>query len=371
MAGDLMNIAIIGTRGYPYVYGGYETLVSELAPRLIKRGHTITVYCHRGLFSSFPKNVNGVRLRYIPSINSKTLSQFTNSFLSTIDGCCRGYDVVFYVNSANGPFGLLTKVFRKKTAINVDGLEWLRPKWKGLGAKYFYTASKLATKFFDVVVSDSERMAEIYQKEFGAASVVIAYGANLSNSQKPELLQKYGLVSGEYYLVVGRMVPDNNASIIADGFKQSQTKRKLVIVGDVPYKDAYADSVKQIKDSRIVFTGYVRDAELLQELYCNAYAYIHGHEFGGTSPALLKALASGCCVLALDTVFNREVLKGEEHGIFFQKDSGELARLIDRIDHDTSTLNDYRAKSRNRIAERYTWEKITDQYEDLFKSLKK
>jgi glycosyltransferase involved in cell wall biosynthesis len=366
-----LKIAIIGSKGFPYVYGGYETFVSELALRLVARGHEVTIYCHRSLFVVRPDMFEDIRLVYIPGIESKNFGQFTHSFLSTLHAIFTSYDIVFYVNSANGPFGLLTRLFKKRTVINVDGLEWLRPKWKGLGAKYFYMASKLATKYFVVVVTDSERMAEIYQKEFGTASVVITYGENLSKSQNPELLQKYGLITDEYYLVVGRMVPDNNASIIAEGFMQSQTNRKLVIVGDVPYKDAYAESIKQIKDSRIVFTGYVRDAELLRELYCNAYAYVHGHEFGGTNPTLLMALASGCCILALDNVFNREVLNGEEHGVFFQKNSDEIAHLIDRIDHDTSTVNDYRAKSRSRIAECYTWEKITDQYEDLFRSLAK
>ncbi len=361
-----MNISIIGTRGYPYVYSGYETFVAELAPRLTARGHIVTVYCHRGLFGSYPKIVDGVQLRYIPSIKSKTLSQFTNSLLSTLDVCCRGNDVVFYVNSANGPFGLLTKLFRQKTAINVDGLEWLRPKWKGLGAKYFYTASKLATKLFNVVVSDSESMAEIYRREFSAESVVIAYGAHISTSQKPELLQKYNLSPDEYYLVVGRLIPDNNAADIVRGFEQTKTKRKLVIVGDVPYKDAYAESIRQTKDLRIIFTGYVRDAEVLRELYCNSYVYIHGHEFGGTNPTLLMALASGCCVLALDTVFSREVLDGEEHGVYFKKEPNELTRLIHHMDSDESLVKAFRAKAKKRIEEKYTWEKITNQYEKLF-----
>jgi glycosyltransferase involved in cell wall biosynthesis len=173
-------------------------------------------------------------------------------------------------------------------------------------------------------------------------------------------------LKGEYYLIVGRLIPDNNASLIVQGFRQSGTKRKLVIVGDVPYKDAYADALKQIKDQRIVFTGYVRDADMLRELYCNSYAYIHGHEFGGTNPTLLKALACGCCVLALDTLFNREVLDHEKYGIFFQKDPKEIARLIDRVDNDALLIDSFRSKARKRITERYTWERITDQYEKLF-----
>jgi glycosyltransferase involved in cell wall biosynthesis len=364
-----MNIAIIGSRGYPYIYSGYETLVAELAPRLIKRGHTVTVYCHRGLFKRYPESVNGVRLRYMFSVKSKILSQFTNSFLSTLDAVFRNYNVILYVNSANGPFGILTRFARKRTAINVDGLEWLRPKWKGLGAKYFYLASKMATKHFNAVVTDSDRMAEIYQKEFSASSTVIAYGADIACSRRPELLDTYGLSPNEYYLVVGRMIPDNNAALITDGFLQTGTKRKLVIVGDVPYKDAYADALRQMKDPRIVFTGYIRDQEVLRELYCNSYAYIHGHEFGGTNPTLLLALACGCCVLALDTVFNREVLDNGDYGLFFAKQKENVSALIKSIDQDDTNVKAFRVKAGERIVDRYTWDKIAEQYENLFKSI--
>ena len=364
-----MKIAIIGSRGYPYIYSGYETLVSELVSRLVARRHEVTVYCHRGLFKSYPVLVNGVRLRYIFSINSKIMSQFTNSLLSTLDALFRGYDIILYVNSANGPFGLLTQFARVRTAINVDGLEWLRPKWKGLGAKYFYLASKMATKYFDVVVTDSDRMAEIYQKEFGASSTVIAYGADLAVSEKPDLLHTYGLYPNGYYLVVGRMIPDNNAALIAEGFLQTETKRKLVIVGDVPYKDAYANTLRNMKDPRIVFTGYIRDQEVLRELYCNSYAYIHGHEFGGTNPTLLLALASGCCILALDTVFNREVLKNGDYGLLFVKRKIDVSTLIGSIEQDELLVKSFRKKAKDRIIERYTWDAIAGQYEDLFRRL--
>jgi glycosyltransferase involved in cell wall biosynthesis len=366
-----LKIAIIGSRGFPLVYGGYESFLAELAPRLVERGHTVTVYCHRGLFKSRPIIVNGVYLKYIPSINSKILSQFTHSFLSTLHAIFQLDDIIFYVNSANGPFGLITRLFRKRTVINVDGLEWLRPKWKRWSAKYFYYASKIATKVFDVVVTDSERMAEIYRTEFKAESIVIAYGANISASQKSELIQKKGLTPGEYYLVVGRLVPDNNISLIVREFQRSETKKKLVIVGDVPNKDRYAQSIKQIEDPRIIFTGYVKNANILSELYANAYAYIHGHGYGGTNPTLLMALASGCCILALNNVFNREVLDEDEYGLYFNKDPKSLSRLIDFVDHHSVALEVYRTKSRNRIVENYTWEKITDQYEDLFRSLAK
>jgi glycosyltransferase involved in cell wall biosynthesis len=361
-----MKVHILGTRGYPHIYSGYETFVAELSAGLVARGHEVVVYCHRGLFTDRPKYVNGVRLVYVPCVESKTLSQFTHSFLSTIHVAFQKTHVVFYVNSANGPFGLVTRLFGKHSAINVDGLEWLRPKWKGLGARYFHLASFLATRLFDVVITDSVKMSEIYQREFNSVSETITYGANCAHSTKSKLIERFGLTPRDYYLVVGRLVPDNNADLIVRAFKQSALRRKLVVLGDVSYRDRYAMTVKAMADDRIMFPGYVRDQELLTELYCNAYAYIHGHEFGGTNPSLLKALANGCCVLALDTPFSREVLLGEMHGFYFKKDDRELVRLLASLDSDGRAVEEKRTIARNRIAEAYTWEQIVDKYESLF-----
>ncbi|MBX2989885.1 MAG: glycosyltransferase [Bacteroidetes bacterium] len=364
-----MRIAIVGTRGYPYVYSGYETFVAELAPRLVQNGHCVTVYCHRGLFRERPPAVNGVNLCYIPAIEHKVLSQFTHSLLSTLHVVFHRFDAILYVNSANGPFGLLTKLVRKKTAINVDGLEWLRPKWKGLGAKYFRIASYLATKWFDVIISDSDEMAEIYRKEFAAPSVTIAYGANIAHSSHFELIQQFGLTKQEYYLIVGRLIPDNNADLVVRAFEKSATKKSLVILGDVPYKDSYAESIRKTKDTRVVFPGYIKDGNVLRELYCNSFVYIHGHEFGGTNPALLKALAYGCCVLALDTPFNREVLANEKHGIFFAKNEQSLRDGLSLVESNVSLVEKKRLHARERILEKYTWELITSQYENLFERM--
>lgn len=364
-----MKIAIIGSRGYPYVYSGYETFVSEVAPRLINNGVKVHVYCHRQLFPSKPVEVNGVCLHYMASIQTKSLSQWSNSFFSTCHALFQGYDVILYVNSANGIFGVLTKTFRKRTAINVDGLEWLRPKWKGLGAKVFYFSSKMATKWMDKIITDAEAMRLIYQNEFKKDSVVIAYGANIRYSQKPELIGKWNLRSNQYYLIVGRLIPDNNALLILKEFIASDSGKKLVVVGDVPYEDEYATNIKKIRDSRVIFTGYIKDASELAELYHNCYAYFHGHEFGGTNPTLLKALAYGCAIIALDTSFSREVLDHDAYGLYFNKEVGSLRELIARVEKNESMLAAYREKSRNRITEKYTWERITDQYLDLFRTM--
>ena len=185
-----LKIAIIGSRGYPYVYSGYETLVKELSERLVKSGNEVTVYCHRKLFNVKPKKVNGVNLVYTPSVSSKIFSQLYNSFFSFIHVCFSKSDIVLVVNSANGPFGILTRIFRKKTCINVDGLEWLRPKWKGLGSLYFKFASKLATIFYDQIITDSIEMNKVYRNKFDKKSIVIAYGSTMKHNKKSKILTK-------------------------------------------------------------------------------------------------------------------------------------------------------------------------------------
>ncbi|MCL4512121.1 MAG: glycosyltransferase [Bacteroidetes bacterium] len=364
-----MKIAIIGSRGYPYVYSGYETFVSELSTRLIGKGHQVTVYCHKRLFSERPRAVNGVNLVYLPAIETKSASQFSHSLLSTFHVLFKSVDIVLYVNSANGPFGFITTLATKKTAINVDGLEWLRPKWRGIGSKYFYLAAHLATKLFDEIITDSERMREIYLKEFHTASTVIEYGADLEYSTSPQLLRTWGLESGGYYLIVGRLVPDNNADIIIQGFMKTASKRKLVVVGDVPYSDSYAANIKKSADARLLFTGYVDDQNVLRELYSNCFAYFHGHEYGGTNPTLLKALANGCCILALDTIFSREVLAEGQYGVFFKKNADSVTEIVNEIEAGNIDMAQLKYRARGRILERYTWDRITHSYEKLFSKM--
>ncbi|MCL6258965.1 DUF1972 domain-containing protein [Aquiflexum sp. TKW24L] len=367
----ILKIAILGAKGYPYVYGGYDTLVKELGERLQKRGVDVQVYCHRSLFKERPTSVNGIKLIYIPAVETKSLTQLTHSFFSMIHACLSDVDVIFVVNSANGPFGLISKIIGKPTAINVDGLEWLRPKWKGFGSKYFFWASKIATKLYDQVINDSEEMRRIYLELFQAESKVIAYGANPSFDSDPNKLEKWKLQKESYYLIVGRLVPDNNADLIIGGFIQSDSKRKLVIVGDVPYQDAYAEGLKSMQDERLVFTGYVTDPEELKALYHNCFAYLHGHEYGGTNPAMLKALGYGCAILALDTPFNQEMLQNGKHGWYFPKNKESVSVLISKAEKSPKELAHLRLTAREGLTKKYDWEHVTEQYLEVFEELRK
>lgn len=356
------KIAIIGSRGYPYVYSGYETLVKAIAERMTERGVQVTVYCHSNLFNQQPSNLNGIRLVYIPTLQSKVLSQPIHSFMAFWHVVFSKADAVLVLNVSNGPFGLITKLFGKPTLMNVDGMEWLRPKWKGFGATYFKWAAKMAVKFNDLLVTDAIAMQTIYEKEFGAKSVVIAYGADSSLGAHESLLKTWGLHNRDFYLIVGRMIPDNNAHLLIEGFLKSNSTKKLVIVGDVPYKDAYATKIQSYTDPRLVYTGYVRSREVLASLYQYCFAYLHGHEFGGTNPTLLKAMSNGCAVMALDTVFSREVLQNDQFGYYFSKNSNSIQQLLQWAEQHHALLEERRAVISKGITEKYTWETVTDLY---------
>lgn len=364
-----LKLAIIGSRGYPYVYSGYETLVKALAERLPEKGVEITVYCHAHLFPEKPAMVNGIRLVYIPTLPFKSLAQPIHSFFAFWHMVFTKVDVALILNVSNGPFGIIARLFGKPTMINVDGLEWLRPKWKGFGGVYFKWAAKMATRFMDLLITDADAMQAIYLKEFGAKSVVITYGAETSAGADLSFLSDWNLVERDYYLIVGRMIPDNNADMLMEGFIQSKSTKKLVIVGDVPYQDAYADKIRSYQDPRLVFTGYVRSPETLASLYKYCYAYLHGHEFGGTNPTLLKAMANGCAIAALDTVFSREVLQNEQFGFYFSKSSSNCTSWFNWAESHFIDIEAKRAIIHQGITEKYTWETVSDLYLYHLKSL--
>lgn len=361
-----LRVSMLGVKGYPYVYGGYETLIKELAERLVVKQMEVTVYCHRSLFLERPAQVNGIKLEYMPSIEQKSLSQLTHTLFSTLHACLfKRPDVIFYVNAANGPFGILTRLFLIPTVINVDGMEWLRPKWKGLGAKYFYFAAKQATRWMDQLVTDAVEMQKTYLELFQAKSSMIAYGADPYVSASIDVLSPWRLESGSYFLIVGRLIPDNNSDLLIEGYLQAETDKKLVIVGDDVFNDAYSQVIKEkIKgNTNILFTGYVKDARILSALYQHCFAYLHGHEFGGTNPTLIKALAEGAGIAALGTRFNKEVLADGEFGLLFEKNSEAVAACLMATEE---VFADLRAKAQSRIVDAYKWDYIATQYERIF-----
>ena len=363
-----LRIAIFGSRGIPHTYGGAEAFVRELAPRLAERGHEVIVYCRRSLFKERPRTYRGARLIYLPSIETKVLGTPTHTLLCMFDTLFRRVDVALVLNIVNGFHCMIPRLFRKKIAINVDGMDWKRDKWGALAKKYFYWNARYIGKICPAgVVTDAREMQRIYLEEFKTPSACIAYGANIERSMNPEIVRQYGLEPFGYYLIASRMVPENNADLILRAFAKVRTEKALAIAGGVNYRSAFLERLKETKDPRVRFLGHVGNEEHVKELHCNAYAYLHGHSMGGTNPSLLKALGYGNCVVALRTPFNQEVL--EEYGIFFERDEEDLARKLEELESHPEVVAEYRRRAPQRIREAYTWEKITDQYEELFLQL--
>ena len=367
-----MRIAIIGIRGLPSTYSGYETFIAELAPRLQKRGHEITVYCRKFLFEERPAVYEGMAMRYLPSVEHKFLSTLSHTALSITDASFRGFDLLFVVNAANGLFGIIPRIFGKRCILNVDGMEWLRPKWNGIARSFFKNSARLGTKFYHQIVTDADEMHRYYARDFGIDSVYIAYGANIENSIHPEFITDYGVATQDYYLIASRLIPDNNADLIVAAFVASGSRKKLVIAGGADYagntlERAFLDKLKSLANERVVFTGHISKPGHIRELHCNCFAYIHGHQFGGINPSILKALGYGNLVIALDTPFNAEVLADGKHGLLYQKNVESLAERIRWAEEHEKEVAEFRRLAPERIRERFTWDQITDQYENLFR----
>jgi glycosyltransferase involved in cell wall biosynthesis len=363
-----LKIAIFGSRGIPHTYGGAEAFLEELAPRLAARGHEVIVYCRSSLFADRPRLYRGVRLIYLPSIETKALGTPTHTLMCMLDVLFRGVDVFLVINIVNGFHCIIPRLLGKKFAINVDGLDWKRGKWGRLARKYFYSNAKHIGKLCpDGVITDAAEMQRIYLEEFGTSSTCIAYGANIERSRTPDLVRQYGLEPHNYYLIASRMVPENNPDLIIKAFEQLRSDKILAIAGGVNYRSDFVESLRQTRDRRIRFLGHVGNAEHVKELHCNAYAYVHGHSLGGTNPSLVKALGYANCIVALNTPFNREVL--QNYGIMFERDSEDLRQKLQFIDENPDIAAQYRDRAPQRIREAYTWEHITDQYEQFFHNL--
>ena len=196
---------------------------------------------------------------------------------------------------------------------------------------------------------------------------MIAYGAYVESSSDPSLIARFGVERDGYYLIASRLIPENHGDLIAEAFLASGSRKKLVIAGGANYDSPFHRKLRSLAGGSVILVGHIDDQEVIRELHCNCFAYLHGHSVGGTNPSLLKAMGYGNCILALDTVFNREVLA--DGGIFFPRDAGELSGMIREIETDPEKVAELRRKGPERILANYTWEKIASQYDALFRAV--
>jgi len=360
-----LRVAIFGFRGIPHSYGGTEPFIGELAPRLAAKGHEVIVYCRRSLFRERPAFYKGVRLIYLPSIETKKLGTPTHTLLCAVDVLFSKVDIVLVMNIVNFAQCAILRLFGQQFAIMVDGQDWKRGKWGRLAKSYFYWCAKHIGRICPRgVITDAEGMRRIYLDEFHTPSACIASGADIEVSTRPEIVREYGLEPFEYYLIASRLVPENNADLIVKAFEQVRSKRLLAIAGTANYRSEFVKQLKRTKDPRVRFLGHVADPGHMKELHCNVYAYLHGHSLGGINPSLLRALGCGNCILALDTPFNAEPLRG--YGILFAHNANDLAQKLQDVDDHPDLAAEYRRRAPERIREAYSWETITEQYEEFF-----
>lgn len=359
-----MRIAILGTRGIPASYGGFETFAEHLATRLVARGHQVTVYCRAHYVSPRQLEYHGVRLEVLPTIRHKYFDTVVHTFLSAIHAVSGRYDAALICNCANAPFSPILRLTGTPVAINVDGLEHKRKKWGWLGRRYYRFAEYLSTLLPNEMVTDARVIQDYYLARHNTTSTMIAYGSEIERRPDRAAVRKWRVEPNRYVLYVSRLERENNAHLVIEAFKKVRTAYRLLIVGDAPYAEQYISSLKaQARgDKRIIFTGFVfgQDYRALQQ---NAYCYIHATEVGGTHPALLEAMGYGNCVLTLATPENIEVVG--EAGVPYI-DEFDLAEKLQRVLRDGSLVQAFRNRAQQRVQSQYDWDAVVDQYEQLF-----
>lgn len=357
-----LRIAILGTRGIPANYGGFETFAEELSQRLVARGHRVIVYCRERY--SAPSYL-GVELRYLPTIRHKYLDTLAHTAFSTLHLLFHRVDVALYCNAANAVFTWMPRILGIPVALNVDGIERKRKKWNKLARAWYLISERMATWFPNRAISDAQQIADYYRENYGAETTFISYGAPIGKVASTETLQRLGLEPGGYFLYVTRFEPENNPLLVREAFEDLQTDVKLALIGDAPYAHEYIRRVRDTTNPRVLIPGAIY-GQGYHELQSHCLAYVHATEVGGTHPALIEAMGRGCVVLYLNTPENAEVAGGA--AIPFE--AGELAGVMRQV---LSMTADQRKtwgdKAMRRVAERYSWDAVTTSYEKLFLEL--
>lgn len=360
-----MKIAILGTRGVPGNYGGFETFAEEFGARLVSRGHEVTVYCRRGNAPGAPAEHRGMRLVHLPALRHKALETLSHTYLSVIHAAFHRFDIVYVCNSANVPLCYIPWWRGQHPVLNVDGLEWRRAKWGATAKRYYRWAAALAARMPIEVVTDAEVIRRHYLTAYGRETTCIAYGTSVyERGHGVERLASLGLQAERYILYVSRLEPENNALLVVAAYRRVETDVPLVIVGDAPYAQSYIVRVKAEADERVRFLGY-RFGDDYHALQANALVYVQATEVGGTHPALLEALGHGNAVLAHDVPEHREVI-GDAGHYFAYRSEEDLAAKLRGLIADLNTIEDLRRRARDRVHQCFSWETVTDRYEAFF-----
>jgi glycosyltransferase involved in cell wall biosynthesis len=355
-----MKIAVIGTRGIPNQYGGFEQLAEYLSVGLADKGHEVSVYnSHNHSYrQDLWKGVHIIHC-YDPEKRLGTAGQFIYDLNCVLDARRRQFDVLLILGYTS--ISVWGRLFprRNVTVINMDGLEWMRTKYSKPVRRFLAYAERLAIRFCDSFISDSPAIQTYLKDKYGIASDYIAYGAEVFHHEQEDLLHSFQVRPYDYYMVMARMEPENNIETILDGFHTSASDRKMLVIGNTQNKFGQYLAAKFAGDPRILFTGAIYDAQKVHTLKIFSLLYFHGHSVGGTNPSLLEAMASRALIAAHRNPFNSAIL--QENAYYFT-DPQDVRRLVEEVRRD-GTAERMIAANLVDIREQFTWERIVDQYE--------
>jgi glycosyltransferase involved in cell wall biosynthesis len=360
------SVAIIGTRGYPSYYGGFETAVRKLAPYLADAGWDVTVYGRPGATSDQDPDLDQrVRRIVTKGMESKSLSTLSFGLTASLDSMRRKPDVALVMNVANGYFLPGLKLRGIPTLVNVDGIEWDRAKWGRVAKGVFRTGAVWTAKFGTELVCDSTEIAKRWSADFKRDGIFIPYGGDV-----PETIPvEPGLTRRGYVLVVARFVPENTIAEFVEAAELVSATHDIVIVGSSGYGGEVEDRVRHLAESnpRVTWLGHVSDDHRLLGLWQNCGAYFHGHSVGGTNPALVQAMACGAPTVARDTVYTREVLA--DGAVFVQPDPVAISRALMDLLSDPVKQETISRIALERAKNEYSWAGVNARYEASLSAL--
>ena len=354
-----MRIAILGIRGVPANYGGFETFAEQLGTRLAVRGHEVTVYGRDRYIARGLRAYRGMRIVRLPAPRSKYVETVVHSLFAAIHALTGRYDLVYVCNSANVPAVILLRILGRRVVLNVDGLEWQRAKWNRIGRAYYRLCAWVAAHLPVHLVTDARVIQDYYARAYGRRTDYFPYGTDLEPVPDDGTLARVGLVPGRYVLYVSRLEPENNAHVVIDAYARVRTDLPLAIVGDAPYASAYIAGLHATTDRRVRFLGAIY-GDGYHILRSHATAYVQATEVGGTHPALVEAMGFGNTILANDVPEHRETLG--EAGRYYRGPEA-LARELQAVLDDPDAAQELGRRAHERASATYGWDAIADAYE--------
>jgi glycosyltransferase involved in cell wall biosynthesis len=359
-----LKIAIVGTRGIPNRYGGFERFAEQISSRFADHGHDVTVYCRRAFTQPDDEYDRRVKRVIVPSLHQKHLDTWVSTLFAAIHAARARYDVVLMCNVANAPFCYLPRMLGTPVVLNVDGLDRKRGKWNVLGQQVLHFCEWISSFSSTRLVTDAKTIHDYYFAKYGAESTVIGYGSEMPKGEYD--LNGFNLQPGRYVLYVSRLEPENNPELVLRSWRYVQTDWPLVMVGDNAYKPEYLERLRRLADDRVVFTGFVF-GDGYWALQKHAGIFVFACEIGGVHPALIEAMAAQNATLYLDTPENHET--AGDAAVPYTKDESNLAaKLQDMLDNDPQR-EQWGIRARQRAQQLFAWEAIANKYERLFEEV--